>query len=72
MIVDENGLEEGPFYADDFVRSPEEGYWYATTAGRPYFLRIKRQRGMDVTIVDGAGNEFDMSFVPYAGPYPRA
>jgi hypothetical protein len=56
MLVDDNGVEDGPFRAEDFQPLPDSGgVWVTQTDARPTFLRVQRQRGDEIWTVDGEG-----------------
>lgn len=71
MLVEGEDIEEGPFMADDFVLSPEYGYWYMVTDGRPIYLRVLKQKGDRLSLIDGEGEQYELRVVPYTPPYVR-
>lgn len=54
---------DGPFDGRDFVRDEETGTLYASTDGRPMFLRVIRQVDDEIWTVDGGGNVFHYQLV---------
>jgi hypothetical protein len=65
-IRDQDGDEDGPFDPDEFVRDPD-GVWYAQTEGRPVFLRVIAQNGVDISSLDGSGDRWNYTMIPLSG-----
>lgn len=63
-LVDDDGVDEGPFTKAMFVKDPDEGYWIALTDGRPIFMRVKAQDGQHLTLADGGGDEYSKTICP--------
>lgn len=64
LLIDDNGVDDGPYRVDDFAKNSNDGTWAAQTEGRPLFLRIKRQSGNQIWTVDGAGVEHHFHITP--------
>lgn len=65
MLVDDNGIDDGPFRVADFAPN-EDGEWWAQTEGRAVCLRITRQKGDEIWSVDGTGKSYHYRMVPVA------
>lgn len=44
LLIDDTGIEDGPYRIADFARNGDDNEWVAQTDGRALFLRIVRQR----------------------------
>ena len=65
VLVDDAGIDDGPFYVSDFVHGGG-GMWMAQTAGRPVFFRITKQKGNEIWTKDGTGKTWHYRMVALA------
>lgn len=71
LLVDDNGVADGPFETATFARL-DDGSYVASTPGHPVVLRCVRREGSRYVCVDqdGHGDEFRYLLVPYRDGTP--